>query len=85
MRVSVADAENRLSDLARRAEAGATIILTQDGRPIVRIEPIGPAPDRRTRRSVLADVQGSVLGKASAGPNAARSQDFLYGSEGLPV
>ena len=74
MRGSVAD-----------AEAGETIILTQDGRPIVRIEPIGPRSDQRTRRALLNDVQGSVRGKASDGPNAARSQDFLYGTDGLLV
>jgi len=41
MRVSLADAETRLPDRVERAEAGETIILAQDGRPIVRLETIG--------------------------------------------
>jgi hypothetical protein len=29
-------------------------------------------------------VRASASGMASAGPDAARSQDFLYGTDGLP-
>jgi len=29
-------------------------------------------------------VRASAAGKATTGPNAARSQDFLYGEDGLP-
>ncbi len=82
MQISVAEAEDRLSDLVRRAEAGEAIILTKDGRPIVRLEPIGPAPHRR---AVLDGVRRSGAVKASAEPEAARSQDFLYGEDGLPM
>lgn len=85
MRVSLADAETRLPNRVEPAEAGETIILAQDGRPIVRPEPIGPAPDRRTRRAVLDDVRLTAAVKPSAGPDAACSQDFLYGTDGLPV
>jgi antitoxin (DNA-binding transcriptional repressor) of toxin-antitoxin stability system len=85
MRVSLVDAETRLTDRLERAEAGETIILAQDGRPIVRLEPIGPARNRRTQRAVLDDVRLTAAVKPSAGPDAACSQDFLYGTDGLPV
>jgi hypothetical protein len=32
----------------------------------------------------MAAVRALGAAKASAGPNAARSQDFLYGDDGLP-
>ncbi|QIJ74321.1 type II toxin-antitoxin system prevent-host-death family antitoxin [Methylobacterium sp. NI91] len=85
MCVSVADAEGRLRDLVRRAQAGETIVLTREGQPVARIEPIRPAPDRRARRAVLDEVRRSAAVAALAGPDAARSQDFLYGEDGLPL
>lgn len=36
------------------------------------------------RASMLAAVRASSAPKEKAGPNAARSQDFLYGEDGLP-
>jgi hypothetical protein len=36
------------------------------------------------RASMLAVVRASAAPKAKAGPNAASSQDFLYGEDGLP-
>ena len=36
------------------------------------------------RASMLAAIRASAAPKVKAGPNAARSQDFLYGEAGLP-
>lgn len=36
------------------------------------------------RRKVIESVMETVRTKKSPGPDAARSQDFLYDSEGLP-
>ncbi|WFP61836.1 type II toxin-antitoxin system prevent-host-death family antitoxin [Mesorhizobium sp. WSM4904] len=84
MRISVTDAKGQLTDLVRRAEAGDEIILTRHGHAAVRLVPVRPAPDRKERRALLEAARAAGAVKASAGPSAARSQDFLYGDDGLP-
>jgi prevent-host-death family protein len=85
MRISVTDAKGQLTDLVRRAEAGDEIILTRHGRAAVRLVPIKKVRlDTMARRELLEAVRASGSAKASQGPNAARSQDFLYGENGLP-
>jgi hypothetical protein len=46
--------------------------------------PIKAATDRKSRRTLLEAVRASAAAKAAVGPSAARSQDFLYGDDGLP-
>ncbi len=84
MRVSVTDAKGQLTELVRRAEAGDEVVLTRHGYAAVRLVPIKAAMDRSSRRALLeaARISGSL--KATAGPDAARSQDFLYEDNGLP-
>ena len=84
MRVSVTDAKAQLTELVRRAEAGDDVILTRHGQAAVRLVPVRTAPDRKSRRALLDAVRLTAKGKATAGPSAARSQDFLYGDDGLP-
>jgi prevent-host-death family protein len=84
MQVSVSEAKTRLTDLVRRAEAGDEVILTRHGRPAVRLVPVAPMVDRSARRALLEEVRASASAKATPGPSAARSQDFLYGPDGLP-
>lgn len=84
MQVSVTDAKGLLTELVRRAEAGDEIILTRHGHAAVRLVPVKPAPDRKSRRALLEAARTSGAAKAKAGPDAARSQDFLYGDDGLP-
>ena len=84
MHVSVSDAKAQLTELVRRAEAGDEIILTRHGHAAVRLVPIKPAVDQHSRRALLEAARSSGATKASAGPGAARSQDFLYGDDGLP-
>jgi prevent-host-death family protein len=83
VRVSVTAAKEQLAELVRRAEAGHEIILTRHGHAAVRLVPIKAAPDRKTRKAMLEAVRASAAAKATAGPSAARSQDFLYGEDGL--
>jgi len=85
MEVSVTDAKGRLTDLVRRAEAGDEIILTRHGHAAVRLVPVRPVPDRKARRQLLEAARREGAARATAGPDAARSQDFLYGEDGLPV
>ena len=85
MQVSVTDAKGQLTELVRRAEAGDEIILTRHGHAAVRLVPIRAVSDRRSRRALLEAARRSASAKANAGPIAARSQDFLYGDDGLPA
>lgn len=84
MRISVTEAKGQLTELVRRAEAGEEVTLTRHGHPAVRLVPVKAAPDRKSRRALLAAARASAAAKANAGPSAARSQDFLYGPDGLP-
>lgn len=84
MQISVTDAKAQLTDLVRRAEAGDEVILTRHGQPAARLVPVATARDRKSRRAVLEAVRKAAKSKASPGANAARSQDFLYGADGLP-
>jgi prevent-host-death family protein len=84
MQISVTEAKGQLTDLVRRAEAGDEVILTRHGQAAVRIVPIRPALDANARGKLLEAMRLSGAARATAGPDAARSQDFLYGEEGLP-
>jgi prevent-host-death family protein len=84
MRVSVTEAKAQLTELVRRAEAGDEIILTRHGHAAVRLVPVNTPPDRPARRALLEAARAGGGAKAHAGPGAARSQDFLYGDDGLP-
>ena len=84
MRISVTEAKAQLTDLVRRAEAGDEVVLTRHGHATVRLVPVKAAPDRKSRRALLEAARRAGVAKANAGPEAARSQDFLYGDDGLP-
>jgi prevent-host-death family protein len=85
MQVPVSEAKGQLTELVRRAEAGEEVVLTRHGRAVVRLAPVRAAPDRKSRRTLLEAVRASAAAKATTGPDAARSQDFLYGDDGLPA
>jgi prevent-host-death family protein len=84
MRISVTEAKGQLTELVRRAEAGDEIILTRHGQPAVRLVPANSEQIRTARRAIIEEVQAAAAKKVTPGPGAARSQDFLYGDDGLP-
>lgn len=84
MKVSVTEAKGQLAELVRRAEAGEDVILTRHGHAAVRLVPVKAVPDGKFRHALLESVRASAATNATAGPSAARSQDFLYGDDGLP-
>ena len=86
MRVTVSEAKGQLTELVRRAEAGEEVVITRHGHPAVRLAPVNmrKAKDRDYRRRVLEEIQAEAAAKATKGPSAARSQDFLYDEYGLP-
>jgi prevent-host-death family protein len=81
MLISVTDAKGQLTELVRRAEAGEEVVLTRHGKAAVRLVPIMARPTADDKKLLLAEVRAA---KASSVPSAARSQDFLYGDDGLP-
>lgn len=85
MKIAVCEAKGRLTELVRHAEAGDEVILTRHGHPAVRLVPVRKVVDRETRRRLLHEAMASARGKATPGPDAARSQDFLYGDDDLPA
>lgn len=84
MQISVTEAKGRLTELLRLAEAGDEVILTRHGQPVARLVPVKSARNPLTRRAAIQAIQEAASRKAVPGPNAARSQDFLYGEDGLP-
>lgn len=84
MRISVTEAKGQLTELVRRAEAGDEVILTRHGHAAVRLVAVRVPVDRTSRRALLGALRASAVTKAMPGPDAARSQDFLYGDDGLP-
>ena len=82
MRIAVTEAKAQLTDLVRRAEAGDEVILTRHGHAAVRLVAIKAVPDSLSRRALLEGLRASE--SPTAGPSAARSQDFLYDDAGLP-
>ncbi len=85
MNVSLTHAKAQLTDLVRRAEAGEEVVLTRHGQPAVMLTPVRKkAYDPEARRRLLDQVMESARGKATPGPCAARSADFLYDEDGLP-
>jgi prevent-host-death family protein len=85
MHISVTDAKAQLTDLVRRAEAGDEVILTRHGQGAVRLVPIRPVLDAKVRRALMEEVRAWGAKHAAPGPDAARSQDFLYDEDGLPA
>lgn len=81
MEVPLDEAGDRLDELVGRAQAGEVVILTRDGHPVARLLPI----TAQTAESEFLDWIGAVgHAKATPGPTADRSQDFLYGDNGMP-
>ncbi len=84
MRVAVTNAKGQLTELIRRAEAGEEIILTRHGHAVVSLVPVETLIAPEARRKLLEAIRSAGAAKARAGESAARSQDFLFGPDGLP-
>jgi prevent-host-death family protein len=84
MLISVSDAKGQLTELVRRAESGDEVVLTRHGKAVARLVPVSEMPTAIERRTLLDNVRASGPKSATPGPDAARSQDFLYDEDGLP-
>jgi len=85
MRVSVSEAKGRITELVKRAEAGDEVILARRGLEVARLVPSSPVTSAPTRRALMERVRAAAAAKALLRANAARSQDFLYGDDGMPA
>lgn len=86
MRISIAEAEGRLTDLVRLAQSGVEVVLLQEGGTATQLVPIARAPLSAEERMKIFN---EIRQKAKDDPpdfdtDAARSQDFLYDEYGLP-
>jgi antitoxin (DNA-binding transcriptional repressor) of toxin-antitoxin stability system len=84
MPVSLTDAKGQLTELVRQVEARDEVVLTRHGHAEMHLAPVKAAPDRKSRRALMEAARVSGSSKATPGPNAARSRDFLYEDGGLP-
>ena len=84
MKISVSDAKGQLTELVRRAEAGEDVVLTRHGHDVIRLAPIREPVAASAKRQLINEIRAAGAAKAAPGPNAARSQDFLYCDEGMP-
>lgn len=84
MRISVSEAKAQLTELMRTAESGDEVVLTRHGHAVAHLVPINALSDGAPRRRLLEAARATASSKAFPGPPAARSQDFLYGDDGIP-
>lgn len=86
MRISVSDAKAQLTELVRRAQDGDEIVLTRHGKGAARLVAYEPKPTTAEKRALFARIRAMAKAEPPLpGPDAARSQDFLYDDEdGLP-
>jgi prevent-host-death family protein len=89
MEIAVSEAKGRLTDLVRRAEAGEEVVLTRHGQPAVQLTPVARKSADEVRARRRAAIERVIREARERGPDggstAARSQDFLYGDDGMPV
>nr|WP_295468816.1 type II toxin-antitoxin system prevent-host-death family antitoxin [Mesorhizobium sp.] len=84
MEISVSDAKAQLTDLVRRAEGGEEVVLTRHGQPAVKLVAVKAKPTAAEKHVLMTRIMEEGSKKALPGPSAARSQDYLYGDDGLP-
>ena len=92
MELAIDDAKERLPDLVRRVEAGENVVLTRHGDAVAELVSVRLAPnakkrseiDVKERRAIIEEICAKAAREAKPGPDAARSQDFLYDDQGLP-
>jgi prevent-host-death family protein len=85
MKLNLAEAKARLTDLVRRAEAGEEVVLMRHGKAVARIVSIVQRPTQEQRLAVIAAIRKRAAGRDQGGEPSDRSQDFLYGDDGLPA
>jgi hypothetical protein len=86
MNVALAEAQTRLAELAQRASSERVVVELGDGSAVelVPVKRLTPEEIER-RRQILEELAAAGARKATPGPSAARSQDWLYDEFGAPA
>jgi prevent-host-death family protein len=84
MNLAISKAKSKLTDLVKRAELGEEVVLTRHGNEVVKLVPIKPALDEDTKKEIISRLIQESQRIISRETNAADSQDFLYGEDGMP-
>ena len=88
MYVALTEAEKKFAELVRLARSGQEIVLTQAGMPDVKLTlasaPQSSEKDREERLAAIREIRERARLVPDDGVSAARSQDFLYGDDGMP-
>lgn len=85
---TISDAKNRLSSLLERVKAGETVLITDRGVPIARIEPIAASTDptgrcdRLARAGLMRPATARLAGQSIAGPTV-RPPDGISGVDAV--
>jgi len=74
-----------LKALIDQVGAGEEVVFTQRGQNVARLIPAGQADTASRRMAALQRFQRAAAKTMTPGPDAARSQDFLYDEDGLPA
>jgi len=88
MRISMTEAKTQLPKLAKLAQNGVDVFLIDDGKPSFQLVPISWSPlpvEERMKVFEKVRQRGRDKGPANFETDAAHSQDFLYGDDGLPA
>ena len=83
--MTLTDAKGQLAELVRLAEAGEDVTLTRFGQDVARIVPVQRKLSPEEWGALLEEVSEYGRLHATPGPDGARSQDFLYGEDGMPA
>ena len=84
MKVTVTDAKANLADLIQRAEAGEEVVLTENGKSVVKSVAISKRLTEDDDHQMIEEIRANATQRLPHGLDAARSQDFLYDELGLP-
>jgi len=85
MNLAISKAKSKLTDLVKRAEQGEEVVLTRHGTQVVKLVPIRPVLDLETKKEILSRLLEESQSIICRDTNAADSQDFLYGEDGMPA
>ncbi|MDG3441994.1 type II toxin-antitoxin system Phd/YefM family antitoxin [Nitrospirillum amazonense] len=85
MDIAIKEAEAQLTDLVNKAVAGEDVVLTRQGQALVRLVPVTPPLTKAQQHALTLEIIAEARANPVSGPNSVRSQDFLYGDDGLPA
>ncbi len=85
MKISISEAQAKLSALVNAALAGEQVILTKHCRPVAEIRPFAAKKSPAEKLSAIQRIAARSKTKRLSGVSAAEADNFLYDDDtGLP-